>query len=171
MNLRHTALVVPACLALAVAACGKHAAPAPVPVAAKPAPKPAPPRPAPAPKPAAPVTPAFHVTGVTLGTMIDDAYAVALPTTRIPGTIPTIYASVATAGSTPGATLSARWYYLAGKDPLVTETSQPVRTDGAATTAFKLYNPNRWPLGAYRVDIALDGRVVAHQAFEVVEKK
>lgn len=158
--------LVPACLALALAACGKHAPPpAPAPAAAKPAPKPAPP---PAPKPAAP---AFQVTAVTLGTMLDDAYAVTLPTTQIPATIPTIYASVATTGSTRGATLTATWHYVEGKDLVVNETSQKLTTDGAATTAFKLYNPNRWPTGYYRVDIALDGKLVAHRAFEVIGKK
>lgn len=163
-----TRWLLPACLALALAACGKQEAPPPkpAPVAAKPAPKPAPPAPAPKPAP-----PAFRVTAVTLGTMIDDAYTVTLPTTQIPSTLPTIYASVATTGGTRGATLTASWHYLQGKDLVVNETSQKLTTDGPATTAFKLYNPNHWPAGYYRVDIALDGAVVAHQAFEVVEKK
>ncbi len=162
-----TRWLLPACLALALAACGKHEAPPP-----KPAPAPAKSTPKPVPPPVAtPAVPAFRVTAVTLGTMLDDAYAVTLPTTQIPATIHTVYASVATTGSTRGATLAASWHYLEGQDLAVNETSQKITTDGPATTAFKLYNPNRWPAGYYRVDILLNGKIVAHRAFEVIEKK
>lgn len=164
-------LAVAVVLTLTLAGCGKHEPPPPkpAPAVAKPTPKPAP-KPAPLP-PAPPAAPAFHVTGVTLGTMIDDAYLVTVPTTQVPASIPTIYASVATDGTTKGATLGARWSYLEGKGLAITDTTQPVTADGPATTAFKLMNPNRWPLGKYQVAITLDGKVVATQAFEVVAKK
>lgn len=156
-----------AALALTIAGCGKHEPPPPkpAPAAAKPAPKPAPLPPAPA------AAPALHVTGVTLGTMIDDAYLVTVPTTQVPASIPAIYASVATDGTAKGATLGARWSYLEGKGLAITDTTQAVTADGPATTAFKLMNPNHWPLGKYQVEITLDGKVVATQAFEVVAKK
>lgn len=171
--LRTLALVLAAAFALALAGCGKHEPPPPkpVPAGAKAAPKPAPKPQPPAAPPAPPAPPAFHVTGVTLGTMIDDAYLVTVPATQLPASIPAIYASVATDGTATGATLGARWSYLEGKGLLITETTQPVTAEGPATTAFKLANPNRWPLGKYQVEITLDGKVVATQAFEVVAKK
>ncbi|HEV2539885.1 MAG TPA: hypothetical protein VGU03_09285 [Frateuria sp.] len=178
---------------LLLAACGKHEEPASTaPPAASTAPAPAPahtaPMPAPAhtaPAPAATGTAAapasagtsagaapastnvFKVEDVTLGEAVTAGYKIAKPTTTFEPSQNTIYASVATTGTTAGATLSAHFSYLEGKGQDVTTISQTIATDGPATTTFKLRNPNQWPAGKYKVEIAVDGKPVTSQTFEV----
>jgi len=176
---------------LLLAACGKHdntapatppaastAATAPVPAHTAPVPAPAATTPAPAStaatasagtSAAATATPAavFKVDAVTLGEAVTAGYKISKPGTTFAPTQSTIYASVATSGSTTGATLSAHFSYLEGKGQDVTTISQTIATDGPATTTFKLRNPNQWPAGKYKVEIAIDGKPVTSQTFEV----
>jgi pyruvate/2-oxoglutarate dehydrogenase complex dihydrolipoamide acyltransferase (E2) component len=178
---------------LLLGACGKHEEPAgATPPAASTAPTPAPAHTAPAPAPAAPATapapagtaaapasagtsaaaaPAatnvFQVEDVTLGEAVTAGYKIVKPTTTFAPSQNTIYASVATTGTTVGATLSAHFSYLEGKGQDVTTISQTIATDGPATTTFKLRNPNEWPAGKYKVEIAIDGKPVTSQTFEV----
>jgi pyruvate/2-oxoglutarate dehydrogenase complex dihydrolipoamide acyltransferase (E2) component len=178
---------------LLLGACGKHEEPASAtPPAASTAPTPAPAHTAPAPAPAAPATapapagtaaapasagtsaaaaPAatnvFQVEDVTLGEAVTAGYKIVKPTTTFAPSQNTIYASVATTGTTVGATLSAHFSYLEGKGQDVTTISQTIATDGPATTTFKLRNPNEWPAGKYKVEIAIDGKPVTSQTFEV----
>ena len=79
----------------------------------------------------------------------------------------TLYASVATEGSSGGATLNAKWSYLEGQGQLVSSISQSIATDGPAITTFKVQNPDLWPEGKYRVEISLDGKPVAKQDFQI----
>ena len=177
-----------ACLLL-LAACGKHenetattppaASTAPAPAMAHTAPAPAASTPAPAGTAAMPAkagtsasaTPApanvFKVEQVQMGEAVTAGYKIAKPTTTFDATQNTIYASVATTGTTPGATLSAHFSYLEGKGEDVTTISQTIATDGPATTTFKLRNPNNWPAGKYKVEIAINGKPAASQTFEV----
>lgn len=176
---------------LLLAACGKHeneaattppaASTAPAPAAARTAPAPA----ASAPRPATtgttampaaagtsatatPVAPdVFKVAQVQMGESVTADYKVTKPTTTFAASHNTIYASVATTGSTTGTTLSAHFSYLEGKGQDVTTISQTIATDGPATTTFKLRNPNDWPAGKYKVEIAIDGKPVTSQTFEV----
>jgi pyruvate/2-oxoglutarate dehydrogenase complex dihydrolipoamide acyltransferase (E2) component len=178
---------------LLLAACGKHgnepaAAPPAASTAAAPAPAhtaPVPARTGTTPAPAAPgsaavpasagtsaaATPAptdvFKVDAVTLGEAVTAGYKITKPATTFASSQNTIYASVATTGSTAGATLSAHFSYLEGKGQDVTTISQTIATDGPATTTFKLRNPNDWPAGKYKVEIAIDGKPVTSQTFEV----
>ncbi len=78
-----------------------------------------------------------------------------------------IYASVDTTGQTDGSTLSARWSYVDGKDKLVSAISQSIATTGPATTTFTIMNPQAWPQGTYKVDIAVDGKAVSSKRFEI----
>ena len=163
---------------LLLAACGKHeneAATTPpaastVPAVARTAPAPATSTPAPA---AARTTAApaaadvFKVDQVQLGESVTAGYKIAKPTTSFDASQNTIYASVATTGTTTGATLSAHFSYLEGKGQDVTTISQTIATDGPATTTFKLRNPNDWPAGKYKVEIAIDGKPVTSETFEV----
>ena len=160
--------------ALLLVGCGKDAPNAP---ASAPAPK-ALPTTAPAAKAAvtkpASVTPAaastaFRVTAVTLGHAVDAAHKVTAPGTRFNPDEKTIYASVATAGSTREATLSARWNYLEGAGQLITSVTQRLASVGPATTTFTLQNPDLWPEGKYNVEIAVDGKPAATQAFEIAK--
>ncbi len=186
--MRNTALLSAALAALLLSACGKNepatppaGAPAPTRTAAAPAPAPA----ATAAQPAAaaatathtgdvapstPVTPPpapLTVAKLTLGSAVNAEYKVTRPGNRFATSDKTIYASVATEGSTGGATLNAKWSYLEGQGQLVSSISQSIATDGPAITTFKVQNPDLWPEGKYRVEISLDGKSVAKQDFEI----
>lgn len=177
---------------LLVAACGKHenetattppaASTAPTPAMASTTPAPASSAPAAAGTAAGPATAAtaatsaaaapaapdvFKVDQVQMGESVTASYKIAKPTTTFGASQNTIYASVATTGTTTGATLSAHFSYLEGKGQDVTTISQTIATDGPATTTFKLRNPNDWPAGKYKVEIAIDGKPVTSQTFEV----
>ena len=174
---------------LLLAACGKHddetatvppaASTAAAPAQAQTVPAPAASAPAPAATAASPAaagtsaavaptpTSVFKVDQVQMGEAVTASYKIAKPTTTFDASHNTIYASVATTGTTAGATLSAHFSYLEGKGQDVTTISQTIATDGPATTTFKLRNPNNWPAGKYKVEIAIDGKPAASQTFEV----
>lgn len=183
---------------LVLTACGKkdeqqNAAPAPASTApaAAPAPAPASTAPAaqapaaagtaaaaaPAAQPAAPAAaPAaaaesLKVGSVTLGNAVGADKKVAKAKTAFAPNDKTIYASVATEGSTAGATLAAKWTYQDGDTATtVSDISQSISTDGPAVTTFKVQNPNEWPEGKYKVVISLNGQAVGNEAFEVKKK-
>ena len=182
---------------LLLSACGKSEAPAPAPAAAStaaPAPAPAATAPAPAStavKPAAAstaaatapaVTPAataapaaapaaasapLSFSKLTLGNAVNNDHQVTKPGTSFATTDKTIYASVATDGSTSGAKLNAKWTYTEGAGVLVSNITQSISTDGPAITTFKVQNPDLWPEGKYKVEISLDGKTVADQDFQI----
>ena len=116
---------------------------------------------------AATATEVFQVAQVQLGEAVTAGYKVVKPSTTFDPAQNTIYASVDTTGTTTGATLSAHFSYLEGKGQDVTTISQTIATDGPATTTFKLRNPNDWPAGKYKVEIAVDGKPVTSETFEV----
>ncbi|MEO5812889.1 MAG: hypothetical protein ABIU96_13575 [Rhodanobacter sp.] len=163
-----------------LAACGRSAPEAPT---SKPAPatavaataiKPVPAKPAAITPPAAttttvpaPASTAFRVSTVTLGSAVDAAHQITQPATHFAQTDKTIYASVASTGNTPDATLSARWNYLQGAGMLISNVTQRLATDGPATTTFTLQNPDLWPEGKYNVVISVDGKVVNTQPFTI----
>jgi pyruvate/2-oxoglutarate dehydrogenase complex dihydrolipoamide acyltransferase (E2) component len=124
----------------------------------------------------APVTPAaapaaadgtFQVAGVTLGDAVTPDHKVRKEVLSFAPSQKTIYASVDTNGATQGATLTAKWTYLEGTGQVIISTSQSIAADSAATTTFRVVNPNLWPEGKYKVDISLDGKPVASKQFEV----
>ena len=124
--------------------------------------------PAPAPKPADIQIPQaaapLRVITVDLGNAIDAGRRVAAPTTTFaPGD--TIFASVATEGGSPGATITARWTYEDGQ--LVNEQQQALASTGAAVTEFHIAKPDGWPAGRYRVEISAAGQPLAARDFEV----
>jgi hypothetical protein len=177
-NSTHALLGV-ALTALLLAACGKRTPEAPAakattsaavattavqPATAKPSAAATAPTPAPTP---APASTAFHVSAVTLGSAVDAAQQVTKPATHFAQTDKTIYASVVSTGTTPDATLSARWNYLQGAGMVISNVTQRLASDGPATTTFTLQNPDLWPEGKYNVEIAVDGKVVNTQAFTI----
>lgn len=177
---------------LVLTACGKkedqqNAAPAPsataaAPAAASTAPAAAPAgattaAAAPAAQPAAaPVAPAaaadtLKVGAVTLGNAVGADKKVAKAKNAFAPSDKTIYASVATDGTTAGATLSAKWTFQDGETTTtVSDISQSISTEGPAVTTFKIQNPNEWPEGKYKVVISLNGQAVGNEAFEVKKK-
>lgn len=120
--------------------------------------------------PAPAVTPAstpLTVAKVTLGSNVNAEHQVSRASNRFTPNDKAIYASVATEGSSEGATLNAKWSYLEGAGQLVSSVSQSIATDGPAVTTFKVQNPDLWPEGKYKVEISLDGKAVAKQDFEI----
>ncbi|MGF6711314.1 pyruvate/2-oxoglutarate dehydrogenase complex dihydrolipoamide acyltransferase (E2) component [Luteibacter sp. W1I16] len=176
---------------LVLTACGKKeeqqntapAAATTAPAATATAPAPAAPAPAttaaaapaaqPAAAPAAPVaaSESLKVGSVTLGSAVGADKKVAKAKTTFAPTDKTIYASVATEGTTAGATLNAKWTYQDGDTTTtVSDISQSISTDGPAVTTFKIQNPNEWPEGKYKVTVSLNGQAVGNEAFEVKKK-
>lgn len=107
------------------------------------------------------------VAKLTLGSAVNAEHQVTRASNSFATDDKTIYASVATEGSTGGATLNAKWSYLEGQGQLVSSISQSIATDGPAITTFKVQNPDLWPEGKYKVEISLDGKPVAKQDFAI----
>lgn len=117
---------------------------------------------------AAPVVAApLSVAKLSVGDAVDARHQITRPGNSFAASDNTIYASVATVGSSSGVTLNAKWSYLEGSGQLVSSISQAIATDGPAITTFKVQNPDLWPEGKYRVEISLDGKSVAKQDFEI----
>jgi hypothetical protein len=177
---------------LVLTACGKkedqqNAAPAPAataPAAASTAPAApaaattaaAAPAAQPAAAPVAPAAPAaaadtLKVGAVTLGNAVGADKKVSKAKNAFAPSDKTIYASVATDGTSAGATLNAKWTYQDGETTTtVSDISQSISTDGPAVTTFKIQNPNEWPEGKYKVTISLNGQAVGNEAFDVKKK-
>ena len=181
---------------LLLSACGKSEAPAPAPAAAStaaPAPAPAATAPAaastavkPAASSTAAVAPAAAATvaatpaaaaatplsfsKLTLGNAVNNDHQVTKAGTSFAATDKTIYASVATDGSSNGTKLNAKWSYLEGQGVVVSNITQSIATDGPAVTTFKVQNPDLWPEGKYKVEISLDGKTVADQDFQISKR-
>ena len=77
----------------------------------------------------------------------------------------TIYASVATEGAAPTATLKARWTYQDGQ--VVDESTQTIAPTGNARTEFHISKPDGWPAGKYKLEVFLNGSSAATKDFEV----
>jgi len=118
----------------------------------------------PPPPPAAPPAVTFSVTGVTLGKAVAADRSVAQPLTTF-GPKDTIYASVATVGSSTSATMAALWTFQTGQT--VFADTQAIAPQGPAHTEFHISKPSGWPVGKYKVTISLDGAPAGAQDFEV----
>ena len=124
---------------------------------------------APATTPAAASTP-LSFSKLTLGDAVNSERQVTKASTSFAVTDKTIYASVATEGSSNGAKLNAKWSYLEGQGIVVSNITQSIATDGPAITTFKVQNPDLWPEGKYKVEISLDGKTVADQDFQISKR-
>lgn len=110
---------------------------------------------------------AFKVRSVTLGNAVDGAQHIREPATHFAPDDKTIYASVASTGTTSGIALNARWHYLEGAGQLISSVTQRLASDGPATTTFTLHNPDLWPEGKYDVQISVDGTPVDTRTFTI----
>ena len=129
-------------------ACKKKEAPAPPAEAAAPAPAP----------------PAFAVQGIDVGKSIGADKKVTAPATTF-GRRDTIYVSVATEGAAPSKTISAKWTFQDGQ--VVKEQAESIAPTGPASTEFHISRPKPWPVGKYKVEIAVDGAAAGSKDFEV----
>src|SRR5215217_7362042 len=68
----------------------------------------------------------------------------------------TIYAVALTQGSSPNATVTARWTYEEGGQ-VVKEDSRSIAANGTEATEFHISKPSGWPKGKYRVTLTLGG--------------
>ena len=99
-----------------------------------------------------------------MGKKIGADKRVASPVTTF-GPKDTIYASVATTGSAPSKTLTAKWTFQDGQT--VKEGSETIAPTGPAVTEFHIAKPSGWPVGKYKVEISADGAPVSTKEFEV----
>jgi hypothetical protein len=135
---------------IGMSACKKKEAPAPPAEAATPAPAPAP--------------AAFAVQTIEVGKGIGADKRVTAPTATF-GRRDTIYVSVATEGAAPSKTISAKWTFQDGQ--VVKEQSEAIAPTGPAATEFHISKPKPWPVGKYKVEIAVDGAAAGSKDFEV----
>lgn len=106
----------------------------------------------------------FRVVAVELGTTLDEDGRVAGPRDVFaPGD--TIHAAVVGVGTSPGLTLSARWLAADGSE--VAKAGQSLAPEAPTVATFTVSQPDPWPTGAYRVEVAINDRVVETRAFEV----
>jgi hypothetical protein len=111
-------------------------------------------------------TPATTVTGgeIRLGNSIGADKRVANETDDFQPT-ETIYASVATTGVAPNASLVARWTYQDGQ--VVSTDSMNIAPNSAEYTEFHISNPGGFPAGDYKVEVFVNGQSVGSKDFEV----
>jgi hypothetical protein len=77
----------------------------------------------------------------------------------------TIYVSVATEGSSPGAALVAHWTYKDGQ--VVKHDETTIAPSGNAVTEFHIVKPSGWPVGDYKVEVMLNGASAGTKSFKV----
>jgi hypothetical protein len=145
---RFVALALAAAPLLLGTAC-KKAAPPPPPAEVTP--------PAPPPQPA--------VTKIELGSSVGADKRVLAARTSF-GVRDSIIASVYTENTAPGAVLTAKWSFQTGQT--VDSTSQTVAAS-PAVTEFHIVKKSAWPVGRYKVEIALNGTPAGSQEFEVAK--
>lgn len=106
----------------------------------------------------------FRVVAVELGTELDEEGRVPRPQ-DVFTTIDTIHAAVVGVGSSPGLTLSARWLLEDGTQ--VAKAGQSLVPEVPTVTTFSITQPEPWPAGTYRVEIAINDRVVETRSFTI----
>jgi len=107
---------------------------------------------------------AVRVTDVTVGRAIGGDKAITDSTDKFRPT-DTIYASVATDGTAPSATLRAKWTFEDGQT--VDETTRSIAPSGNERTEFHIAKPNGWPAGKYKLEVFLNNESVKTTTFEV----
>lgn len=108
--------------------------------------------PAPAPEPAARSD--VKVTEVTIGRTLEPDGTIGSKTDSF-WTSDTFYVSVQTEGSGPDATLTARWTFEDGK--VAAEATKTISLSGTQVTPLQASKEGGWPVGAYKVEVLLDG--------------
>jgi hypothetical protein len=105
-----------------------------------------------------------RVTEVTLGRAIGGDKAI---TDRTENFRPndTIYASVATDGSAPTATLRTKWTFEDSQT--VNESTRTIAPQNRERTEFHISKPDGWPAGKYKVEVFLNDQSAGLKTFEV----
>jgi len=106
----------------------------------------------------------FKLLEVNLGTALDSDNLVANPKMQF-GTKDKIYASVLSTGRHQGLSIKAKW--TAPDGTLVAETEQQLVPTNGTVSTFSISHDKPWPVGAYTLDISLNGLVQKTLAFEI----
>jgi hypothetical protein len=106
----------------------------------------------------------FKILEVNLGTALDSDNLVSKPKVLF-GSKDKIYASVLSNGKHQGLTIKARW--TAPDGTLVAETEQALVPLKGTVSTFGISNAQPWPVGAYTLDVSLNGLVQRTVSFEV----
>lgn len=77
----------------------------------------------------------------------------------------TIYASVATDGAAPSATVRAKWTFEDGQ--VVNDSSKTIAPNKSERTEFHISKPDGWPAGKYKVEVFLDNQTAGTKNFSV----
>ena len=109
-------------------------------------------------------TAGVRVTDVTLGRSVGGDKAI---TDRTDTFKPndTIYASVATEGSAPSATIRAKWSFETGQ--LVDESTRTIAPNNKERTEFHISKPDGWPAGKYKLEVFLNDQATETKNFDV----
>ncbi|HEY7370359.1 MAG TPA: hypothetical protein VIA29_10760 [Thermoanaerobaculia bacterium] len=131
-------------------ACKKKEAPAPAPAVEA------------APMPTA--APAVVVTDVQLGNALTpEKKVVAVMDTF--SAKDTIFVTIATSGTSAGATIGVKWS-MADGTPVSTD-SRSIVPSGTDVTEFSIQKADGWPKGDYKVEVTLDGAPAVTKTFKV----
>lgn len=106
----------------------------------------------------------FRVVAVELGTAFDEEGRVPAPKDLFKAT-DTLHLAVVGVGSSPGLVLSARWLAADGNE--VAQARQDLAPQAPTVASFRLSQPEPWPAGDYRVEIAVNDRVVETRNFRI----
>ena len=107
---------------------------------------------------------AVRVTEVSLGRAVGGDKAVTDRTDSFKPT-DTIYASVATDGSAPSATLRAKWSFEDGQ--IVDESTRTIAPNNKERTEFHISKPDGWPAGKYKLEVFLNDQPTETKSFDV----
>ncbi|HBD19786.1 MAG TPA: hypothetical protein DC063_06720 [Arenimonas sp.] len=77
----------------------------------------------------------------------------------------TLHVAVVGVGSSPGLVLSARWLAADGSE--VAQARQDLAPQAPTVASFRLSQPEPWPAGDYRVEIAVNDRVAETRNFRI----
>jgi hypothetical protein len=105
-----------------------------------------------------------QVTDVRVGREVGLDKRVGMPAAAF-GPQDTVFVSIVTEGFSSQVRLTARWTDPSGK--LLGEMDQAIAPAGTAVSEFHLWKPGGFALGAYQVEIWMDGARVAARSFTV----
>lgn len=106
----------------------------------------------------------YRIVSVTLGKAVDaegqvrEAQEVFAPADKI-------HAAVVSVGNSDGLTVSARWLSADGTE--VAKAGQSLTPTTPTVTTFSIAQPEPWPAGDYRVEIAVNDRVAETRSFRI----
>ena len=109
-------------------------------------------------------TAGVRVTDVTVGRAVGGDKAI---TDRTDNFKPndTMYVSVATEGSSPSATIRAKWSFEDGQ--VVDESTRAIAPNNKERTEFHISKPDGFPTGKYKVEVFLNDQLTETKSFEV----